>query len=141
MRTIKTNETLFKVMKETNGTLYFTPSNYQMSQNGCILNDNGELIQEVDYYTCARVIGMENRFKLHDGEELKLKLNELPSYQRELERKEKHEQRKQAAQRRLEAYEAIEYFKGWQEGDTITITGDFVKNVEAIAEYLESLKK
>ena len=141
MRTIKTNETLFKVMKETNGTLYFTPSNYQMSQNGCILNDNGELIQEVDYYTCARVIGMESRIKLHNGQELKLTLNELPSYQRELERKEKHELRKQATQRRLEAYEAIEYFKGWQEGDTITITGDFMKNVEAIAEYLESLKK
>ena len=141
MKTIKTNETLFKVMKKTNGTLYFTPRNYELEEDGWILNENNEIIQKVDYYTCARVIGMESRIKLHNGQVLKLTLNELPSYQRELERKRKYQERKEAMIRKQEAYEAIEYLKGWQEGDNITITADFVGHVEAIAEYLESLKK
>lgn len=33
---------------------------------------------------------------------------------------------------RQKACEAIEYFNGWQEGDNITITADFVKYVEIL---------
>lgn len=38
---------------------------------------------------------------------------------------------------RQEALEAVEYLKGWWEGDNITITADFINHVEAIAEYLK----
>lgn len=32
---------------------------------------------------------------------------------------------------------AIEYLEGWEEGDNITITADFVNAVETIAKYIK----
>ena len=142
MKTIKTTETLLKVLEEKGSVLHITPNGYLLEEaNAHILNEKNEVIYEVNYYAYARAMGLKNHKRLMEREQSKLTLNDLPSYHKKLERKRQHEQRKQATQRRLEAYEAIEYLKGWQEGDNITITADFMKNVEAIAEYLESLKK
>ena len=36
-----------------------------------------------------------------------------------------------------EIKEAIEYFNGWEEGDNITITSDFIMNAEVLKELEE----
>ena len=78
--------------------------------------DNNEMVK-IEYKDCKRYLEKEKQ---------------------RLEKKDKISKNKTLKEN---AYKAIEYFKGWQEGDSITITADFMKNVEAIVEYLESLKK
>lgn len=137
MRTIKTQSTLIKVLKEKENRLYINQTLYDMSI-AYVINSNDEKIYEVISYAYMPLIGIENKRQLWNGNELKLELNGLTNYVREVLKKEQKQERKEI---KKEAYEAIEYLKGWQEGDNITITSDFINNVEAIAEYLESLKK
>jgi hypothetical protein len=138
MKLIKTQETLIKVLQEEGNKLYITPETYKAMSSAYIINQNGEEIYEAITYSFMPLIGRENKIELYKGNELKLGLNDLKTYIR---RQERQQQRKEATQRRLEAYEAIEYLKGFWEGDNITITGDFIDKVEALSEYLESLKK
>ena len=137
MRIIKTQSTLIKVLKEEGNKLFITKELYDLSI-AYVIDSNDKKIYEVISYAYMPLIGIENKRQLWYGNELKLELNGLTNYVKQLLKKEQKKERKET---KKEAYEALEYFKGWQEGDTITITVDFLKNVEAIAEYLESLKK
>ena len=55
------------------------------------------------------------------------------SYVKKVQEKQQKQERKE---KRKEVHEAIEYFNGWQEGDNITITADFVKYAEILKELL-----
>ena len=137
MREIRTQETFVKVLKQEGNRLYVNKELYDMSK-AYVIDSNGEVIYEVMSYAYMPFIGIEHKRKLWYGEELKLELNELTNYVRKTQEKQQKQERKE---KRKEAYEAIEYLKELQEGDTITITADFINNIEAIAEFLESLKK
>lgn len=134
MKTIKTKETLTKLLEIKGNKLHVTPDGYMMCQAlSYIVNENGEKIAMVDYYAYAGMLGLENHNKLMNRNELELTLMELPTYVKRLERNKK---RQKGIERKKLIKEAIKYFNGFWEGDNITITADFLNFAETLKELL-----
>ena len=134
MKTIKSKETLIKLLEVKGNKLHVDHNGYKMCQPlSYIVNENGAKIAMVEYYAYAGMLGLENHCKLMEDNDLELTLMELPTYVKRLERNNK---RQQGIERNKQIKQAIEYFNGWQEGDNITITADFVKYAEILKELL-----
>lgn len=132
MKTIKTQETLVKVLKQEGNRLYVDKELYDMSK-AYVIDLDGKIIYEVISYAYMPLIGIENKRKIWNNKTLRLELNELTSYVKKIQEKQQKQERKE---KRKEVCEAIEYFNGWQEGDNITITADFIKYAEILKELL-----
>ena len=138
MKTIKTKETLEKELVK-----------------GCVLriydletiklvNPNGEEVANVEYYIAFAFNTMEERKRVRECFAKGCEYVTLCTFAR-LEKILKEREERKAEQKRLEQEtkeleSAIEYFKGFYEGDNITITADFINNVEAIVEYIQKQK-
>lgn len=134
MKTIRTKETLIKLLEIEGNKLHVTPDGYMMCQAlSYVVNENGEKIAMVEYYAYAGMLGLENHNKLMNRNELELTLMELPTYVKRLERNKKIQK---GIERNKRIKQAIEYFNGWQEGDNITITADFLNFAETLKELL-----
>jgi hypothetical protein len=130
MKTIKTKETLTKLLEEKGNKLHIDHNGYKMCLPlSYITNENGDKIAMVEYYAYAGMLGLENHNKLMNGNDLELTLMELPTYVKRLERNKKIQK---GIERNKRIKQAIEYFNGWQEGDNITITADFLNFAETL---------
>lgn len=133
IKQVKTEETIIKLLKENN-ILVITRNGYDTEAH--IVNQENEKIADIVYQVWPRLIGGKQMHKIYENKniELRLTLEECGGYQRKLENQ---EQKREAQQRKAKAMEAMEYLKGFWEGDNITITADFVDYVETLAEYLQ----
>lgn len=140
MKTITSHETVVKYLQK--GCHLWRPTNCGLPYMEMYIMDNQKIIGIAEFQAYQRLLTIPEyrniSSKINGNKEVKLSLEDCGRLVRKIKEKEERQKNKDL---KKEAYEAIEYFKGWQEGDTITITADFMKNVEAIAEYLESLKK
>lgn len=140
MRTITSHETIVKYLEK--GYHLWLPTNCGLKFGEMYIMDGQNIIGVSEFQAHERLMSIAEYkiflSKINNNEEIKLSIEDFKRLIVKINSREKRLENKVLKQ---EATKAIEYFKGWQEGDTITITADFISNVEAITEYLESLKK
>lgn len=140
MRLITSHETITKYLEK--GYYLWLPTNCGLKFGEMYIMNGQDILGVSEFQAHERLMSITEYKaflnKANNNEEVKLSIKDFKRLMANIEAKEKRLENKALKQ---EVHEAIEYLKGWQEGDTITITADFVNNVETIAQYLESLKK
>lgn len=150
IKQVKSEELIIKILKENNVLVIEKKGNgiegYDIE--AYIVNQENEKIADIVYQVWPRVIGRTQMHKIYkyDNIELRFTLDQCEGYKRNVERLEqkrkamaKNKAKKEALERAQFIKEAIEYFNGWQEGDNITITADFVNYAEELKEVLKLL--